>query len=375
MQYYVFFFCIKNGKIPQTVAVWIAVDNFFLFVYFFYFRGMKRVTIKDLAKLLNLSPSTISRALSDHPDISDATKKKVRKVAEEFNYTTNVHARLFRKQHSRLIALILPEINMFFTPNLIKGINKTIASSNYSLITFISNDSYKKEKEIVKQCLSWAVEGVLISLSKETYDLGHLEVFVKSEIQCVLLDKIIENEQFPAVTIDNIEASYQAISHLIEKGHQNILGVFGNPNFNISKERIKGYEKAMQKYNLPLLKENIISVDKSTELDFILPAILKHNKSISAIFTMSDELLVKSLYHINALGLSIPKDISIVSISDGNYPYLVHPQVSHVKDSGSKMGKVASKFLLNCIAESSKDLYSDLLVPTKLVELSSVFDR
>jgi LacI family transcriptional regulator len=333
---------------------------------------MKRVTIKDLAKILSLSTSTISRALSDHPDISEATKNRVRIAADEFNYTTNVHARFFRNQNSRLIALVLPELNMFFTPNLIKGINKTIVSSNYSLITFISNDSYKREKEIIKQCMSWAVEGVLISLSKETFDLSHLEALTKANIKCVLLDKVLDNEQFPSVTIDSIEASYQAVSYLIKKGHRNILGIFGNSNFNISQERIKGYEKAMRENNIPILKENIVSVDKSKNLDFILPPILNHNKNITAIFTMSDELLAKSLYHINSLRLSIPKDISIISISDGDYPYLTHPQISHIKDSGSKMGKSACKFLLNSITKPSLSQDSGLIVSTKLVELESV---
>ena len=333
---------------------------------------MKRVTIKDLARLLSLSTSTVSRALSDHPDISESTKARVRTAAEEFNYTTNVHARFFRNQHSGLIALILPEINMFFTPNLIKGINKSIASSKYSLITFLTNDSYKKEKEIIKQCLSWAVEGVLISLSKETYNLNHLEPLTKANIKCVLLDKALENEDFPVVTIDNTQASYQAVSHLIRKGRRNVLGIFGNPNFNISQERIKGYEKAMKEHNIPISKENIVSVDKSADLDFILPTILNHNKKINAIFTMSDELLAKSLYHINALVLSIPKDISVISISDGVYPYLTHPQITHVKDSGSKMGKSACNVLLNAISEPSNIRDSGLVVSTKLVDLQSV---
>ncbi|MFK7773699.1 MAG: LacI family DNA-binding transcriptional regulator [Saprospiraceae bacterium] len=333
---------------------------------------MKRVTIKDLAKILSLSTSTISRALSDHPDISEATKNRVRIAADEFNYTTNVHARFFRNQNSRLIALVLPELNMFFTPNLIKGINKTIVSSNYSLITFLSNDSYKREKEIIKQCMSWAVEGVLISLSKETIDLSHLEALTKANIKCVLLDKVLDNEQFPSVTIDSTDASYQALSYLIKKGHRNILGIFGNPNFNISQERIKGYEKAMRENNIPILNENIVSVEESKNLDFILPPILNHNKNITAIFTMSDELLAKSLYHINSLRLSIPKDISIISISDGDYPYLTHPQISHIKDSGSKMGKSACKFLLNSITKPSLSQDSGLIVSTKLVELESV---
>jgi len=336
---------------------------------------MKRLTIRDLAKMLNLSTSTVSRALSDHPDISESTKKKVRHAAEEFNYTTNVHARFFRSQHSGLIALILPEVNMFFTPNLIKGINKTTASSKYSLITFLSNDSYKKEKEMIKQCLSWAVAGVLISLSKETYNLSHLEPLKKANIKCVLLDKVLDNEGYPSVTIDSAEASNQAISYLIQKGHQNILGIFGNPHFSISQERISGYERAMQKNNIPILKENIIAVDKSADLDYILPPILKHNKKITAIFTMSDELLVKSLYHINTLGISIPKDISVISISDGVYPYLTHPQISHIKDSGSKMGRTACKLLLDSVSEPSKNVDSGILVSTKLVELNSILDK
>lgn len=335
---------------------------------------MKRVTIKDLAKLLSLSTSTVSRALSDHPDISKATKKRVRAAAEEFNYTTNVHARLFRQQQSGLIALVLPEINMFFTPNLIKGINKVIAASGYSLITFLSNNSYKREKAIVKQCLNWAVEGVLISLSKETYDINHLSPFIKAKIDCVLLDKVLANEQFPSVTIDGTGASNKAVSHMIKKGHRTILGLFANPNLMISQQRMKGYEKAMKDNDIPLLEENIISVDKSDDLDFILPPILNHNKKLTAIFTMSDELLVKSLYHIKRLGLSIPDDISIVSISDGVYPYLSHPQITHIKDSGSKMGKTAANFLLECIVEQNKKSNRNLIVSTKIVELESILE-
>lgn len=336
---------------------------------------MKRITIKDLAKMLNLSTSTVSRALSDHPDISDGTKNRVKKAAETFNYTTNIHARFFRKQHSGLIALILPEVNMFFTPSLIQGINKVISASKYSLITFLSNDNYEQEKEVITQCLSWAVEGVLISLSRETADLTHLEIFKKAGIKCVLLDKTLKNAVFPSITIDSKEASYQAISYLIKKGHRDILGVFGNHNFNITQDRIKGYEKAMTENNLPILKENIIIVDRSSNLDFILPSVLRHNKKITAVFTMSDELLAKTIYHINAFDLSIPNDISIISISDGIYPYLMHPQVSHIKDSGSKMGINACNVLLNSITNNTKETQSDSLISTKLVELQSVQDK
>lgn len=332
---------------------------------------MKRITIKDLAKLLNLSTSTVSRALSDHPDISDATKSRVRKVAEEFNYRRNLHAQLFRKNRSGLIALILPEANMFYSPGLIKGINKTIEASKYTLIVFLSNDSYAKEQEIIKQCLNWAVEGVLISLSKDTRSLDHLMPLKKAGIKCVLYDKIIENDEFPTVTIDNTLASENAVSYLINKGHQHILGLFDNPNLSISQERIKGFVKAMEDNNVKVETENIISVNKSSDLDYILPPILKHNHQISAIFTMTDELLAKSHYHISAIGLSIPDSIAIVSISDGIYPYLTHPKITHIKDSGSKMGRTACQLLIKCINEPEEALPKALIVSTKLVKLES----
>lgn len=332
---------------------------------------MKRITIKDLAKLLNLSTSTISRALSDHPDISEATKKRVKNAAETFNYVTNINARSFRKQQSRLLALVLPEINMFFTPNLIKGINQAVNNSNYTLITFLSNDSLQQEKEIIKQCLSWSVEGVLISLSKETNDLTHLLPFHQVGIKCVLIDKVLSSPKYPSITIDNVQASYDAITYLINKGHQNILGIFGSPNFTITNERIEGYKKAFVDKNMSILSENIITVEKASDLDFVLPPILNHNKNITAVFTMSDELLAKSLYQINRLDLSIPNDISVISISDGVYPYLAHPQITHIKDSGSNMGKNAALFLIELIKGTVK---KSNFIPTQIIELNSILE-
>lgn len=335
---------------------------------------MKRVTIKDLAQMLNLSTSTISRALSGHPDISEATRKRVQETADAFNYTTNLNARLFRKQSSGLIALILPEINMFYSPQLIEGINEVIASTNYSLITFISNDNIKREKEIVKHCLSWAVEGVMISLSTETQSIEHLQPLYDTEIKCLLLDRIIENECFPSIKNDGELASYKATSHLIEKGHTNILGFFYNINLGITQDRIRGYKKAFKDKGVELVNENILSINYSRELDFILPSILKHNAEITAIFTMSDELLAKTFFQLSALGITVPDDLSLISISDGVFPELSYPKISYLKDSGLKMGKEATYFLLDLIKQKEKKVWSNLLLSSQFIELDSIKD-
>ena len=335
---------------------------------------MNRITIRDLAKMLNISSSTVSRALSDHPDISKATKERVRAAAEEFNYTANLHASFFRKKRSGLIALILPEIYMFYAPNLIGRINKILTSSGYSLTVFFTNDSLKREKEIVKQCMAWAVEGVMISLSRESKNVEHLEPFLQVGIKCVLFDKTLANDYFPTVTIDNVKSAYKAVSHLIEKGHRNILGIFDNPNYRTTQERMLGYRQALLDNNLPILEENIIAVDKTSDLQFILPPILKHNKDIQAIFTMSDELLFNAHFHIQAVGMSIPKDISIIAISDGEYPYFSFPNISFIKDSGSKTGKKTCDILLDLIDGKIKEKDASLMISTKLVELNSVRD-
>lgn len=333
---------------------------------------MKRITIKDLAKMLSLSTSTVSRALTDHPDISNATKERVREIADRFNYTTNMHARFFRKQNSGLIALILPEVNMFFTPNLMKGINKVIDASKYSLIIFVTNDSYKKEVEMIKQCVGWAVQGVLLSVSKETYNLDHLEILNKAEISTMLFDRVIESKKFPSVSIDSVDASFNAVSKLISMGHKNILGIFGEAKLAITQKRKQGYKKALIENGLHYIQENEISVIKSTDLDIIVPAILNHNKTITAIFTMTDELLIRTLYNINTLGLKIPHDISIISISDGDFPLSYHPNITHIKDSGIKTGKTASKLLLNAIDNKDFVLDNWNKVSTKLVEMDSI---
>ncbi len=335
---------------------------------------MKKVTIKDLAQALNISTSTVSRALVDHPDISIKTKEKVKLLAEELNYTTNLQARLFRNQNSGLIALVLPEINMFFTPRLIEGINKTLNNSKYTLITFISNDQLEKEKEIIKQCVAWNVEGVLLSLSKESTNVDHLERLNKASIKCVLLDKTIsdENNNYSTVGINGAETSYDAVSHLINKGHHNILGIFGSPALNITQNRVTGYKKALLKSNLPIKSENIVLVENAKDLDFILPHILRHNKELTAMFAMSDELLAAAHHNLLSAHKKIPEDISIIAISDGVYPYLLHPKISHIKHSGYRLGRKSSTLLIK-ILEDKKERRHEV-IKTKTIILDSVKD-
>lgn len=334
---------------------------------------MKRITIRDLAKMLQLSPSTVSRALSDHPDISDKTKLRVKETAESFNYSVNLHSSFFRNKKSNLIALIIPEMNMFYIPNMINAINDYLYSTDYSLFVFISNDKFKREKKILEQCIKWAVEGVLISPSSETKNSDHLESLKLAGIKTVILDKVLRNTEFSSVSINNINSAKSAVVHLLEKGHRFILGIFGNPNISISKERIEGFKLAHSELGIEYREENIITVNDINELDSILPIVLLHNVNISALFCMSDEILAKVHFHLIKFGKCIFDDVSLISISDGSFPYMTYPRISFVKDSGKKMGRKACDLLIKRI--SNKEFTSTHLeLETKLIQLDSVKD-
>ncbi len=321
--------------------------------------------------MLQLSPSTISRALSDHPDISEKTKTRVKETAEKFNYSVNLHSSFFRNKKSNLIALIIPEINMFYIPSMINAINEYLYRTEYSLFVFISKDKLKREKKIVQQCIKWAVEGVLISPSYETRNLDHLKSLQMADIKTVVLDKIVRNSEFPSVSINNVSASYSAVDHLLKNGHKHILGIFGNPDIAITNERVKGFINAHENHKEKCQKENIITVVNISELDSILPVILQHNQKITAIFSMSDEILAKVHFSLMKFGKRIPQDISLISISDGFYPHLTFPKTSFIKDSGSKMGKKACNLLIQQI-HKEKSNNRHLEIETRLVELDSI---
>ncbi len=333
---------------------------------------MRRITIKDLAAMLNLSTSTISRALSDHPDISEATRTRVKETAKRLNYRTNLQARFFRKKHSGLLALILPEINMFYNPSLIEGVNAAIAETPYSLVMFQTNNNIQQEREAIEQCIRWAVEGVMISVTINTnkHNMGHLEELRLANIECLMYDRVIPDTDFPSLTIDSQLAAKKGVDILLEHGHRKILGIFANPSLAITRERIKGFKKAFQEAGLPLNPDHILNVAQASLMDNILPVLLSNN-TFSSIFTMTDELLFFTTNNLRKLNLSIPDDLSVVAISDGIFTNHYYPRITYIEDSGKRMGRAVLHQIIANINNPSKEKPSRLL-PTEIVWSNSV---
>jgi len=330
---------------------------------------MSSINIKQLAKLLSLNPSTISRALSDHPDISAETKERVKQAATEFNYLPNLHAKYFRQKNSGLIALILPEFNMFFTHKMIDGINSVLENSGYSIIIFISNNNLSREIEITRHCISWHVDGVFLSLSEETENLDHLQALKSANIPVVLLDKVLSTDRFVTVTIDDVKTALEATTHLLNQNRKKILGIFGSPNLEITKRRIEGFKTALVNASIPYSEDDILCIENLQIMETDLQQIL--SASYDGVFIMSDELLINAYPYFMKENF-LPHKLSVICISDGVLPHHLYPSITHVLHSGFELGKKASQVLLSYITNKDDEILH-FKIETQIVVLDSSY--
>jgi LacI family transcriptional regulator len=301
---------------------------------------MKRTSIQDLAKLLSLNPSTISRALSNHKDVNAETRQRVLEAAKEFNYVPNLHARYFRKKNSGLVALILPEFNMFFTHSIMAGINEVLTQNGFTLIVFYSNNSLAQETEIVRHCISWVVEGVLMVVGNETQDLNHLQELKIAEVPTVLFDKVIPTAFFTTVTIDDASAAEQATDYLITNNARRVLGIFANKSLDISQQRQLGFSRACSKRDISC---DSVFVQQLDQLDTLIGEI--QINTYDAIFMMSDELILNTLGSLHRLKID-PNLYKMSGISDGIFPKSTRPFIPHILHSGLRIGQIAAEELI-----------------------------
>ncbi len=334
----------------------------------------RRVTLKDIARELGLSLPTVSRALADHPDISETTKRRVRESAQAMHYIPNFRARYLRAKNSRLLALILPEMNMFFFPSLITGISRVAQENDYSLIVFQSDNSVVQERRLIEYCTHLSVDGVLLALSAETTDLVHLDTLHDCEIPVVLLDNTIDTTKYSTVTIDDQDVAHDASAYLLDRGHKRIIGVFGDQRQRISAMRLRGFKLAHTERGIKLAETQVVRMSASEPVEQALGRSLDAHPDATAVFTMSDELLMRSHYVLMQRERRVPDDVSLLAISDGLAPGLLYPNVTHFRHSGMEVGERSAHILIGLIAHRS-DAMMDVRIRTTLVENGSVVVR
>lgn len=306
---------------------------------------MRRTTIKDLAEMLNISASTVSRALKDHPDISNSVKLRVKEAAETFNYVPNDFAINFRKNSSKVIGLIVPEITMFFVPSIINGISAVLNKEGYHFFILSSNDSYETEKQNIQTCINSRVDGILISLTKETKDCEHLKKMEEMEIPTIIFDKTVSQNIFESVVFDNEKKSESSAKKLIDHGCKNILAIFGDENLEITQSRLSAFENTIKKTSDIHL--NIIFCKSADIVKEKLDVLLKDN-SFDGFFAMSDETLIGLHSSLIKRNLN-DSNKKVVAISEGTLPKYLDETYEYQINDGYEMGTFAAKQLMNSI--------------------------
>ncbi len=307
------------------------------------------ITIKDIAKLLGLSKSTVSRALKDHPDISKATKDAVKKVAESLHYKPNVVASSLRHKKSKVIGLIVPQISYFFFPSIIHGIEEIVHAHGYNLLILQSNESYEREVENLDILVANNVEGILASVSRRTKNFDHFEKIIRMGMPIVFFDRVVKNLNANIVLVDDITASYNAVKHLLETGRQRIAICTGNLNLLISTNRLQGYKMALQEKGLPINEELIISCETPEEAEQETLRLLSQPSPPDSIFAISDLTMTGVMRAIHKKNLQVPGDIAVIGFCEDPFRTMYNPALSAIQPMGFEIGQKSAEILFEHI--------------------------
>jgi DNA-binding LacI/PurR family transcriptional regulator len=326
-----------------------------------------QITIKDIARELNISPSTVSRALKNHPDISQNTKDAVNKYAKDFNYRPNALALSLRTSKNNTIGVIVPEINNYFFSSVLSGIEEIANLEDFNLVLCQSGENYEKEVRDTQALVAARVSGVLASLCKHTTNYDHFQDVVDNDIPLVFFDRICIDINTDRVVVDDYAGAFAAVEYLIQTGCKRIAFYSSPFQLEISKNRKNGYLDALRKYGLTVDESLIRVCDTREEAIIITPDILDSPNRPDGFFAINDHCAAGILYAVKLAKLRVPQDISIMGFSDGELARACDPMLSTVEQHGYEMGKHAASLLLDKINGITHGQYTNKIVRTNLI--------
>ena len=308
----------------------------------------KEVTIYDLARKLNISIATVSRALKDDPVVSKKTKKKIADLAEEMGYRSNHFARNLRNQRTNTIGVIVPRLNSYFMSTVIAGIESVANKEGYNLIISQSSESFEKEMASAKTMFNNRVDGLLVSLAYDTEDLTHFDSFFKRKIPLIFFDRVVEHENCTNILIDNRKAAYEATTHLIKQGCRKIVHITATPKRNVYVDRLQGYKQALADNDISFQDDYVIISNLSQEAGVVAAdQILKMDPLPDAVFVANDNCAVGCMLAIKQAGIKIPQDMAFVGFNNDPVSKVIEPNLTTINYPGYEMGEVAARNLIN----------------------------
>ncbi len=335
-----------------------------------------QVTIVDIARELGISPSTVSRGLKDHPEISEGTRRKVKELARKYGYKPNAIALSLRHNRTNIIGLVIPQTVHYFFSQVISGIEDIANDGGFQVMICQSDESYTREVKSVQTLIDSRIDGLLVSLSKETKDFSHFKRVQAQGLPIVFFDRICEKIDTDRVVVDDFEGAYKAVEHLISIGCARIAHLGTSRELAIGRERYNGYLKALEDHGLKADERLIVNCDNLEAAKQVTKRLVYELNPPDGIFAVNDLTAIGALQTIKANGFKVPGDIAIAGFSNGIYSTMTDPPLTTVEQHGYKVGRVAADLLINRIL-SKKDfqVITEVIETQLLVRGSTVKKR
>jgi LacI family transcriptional regulator len=333
----------------------------------------KDITIYDIARVLNLSPATVSRGLKDHPAINIKTRKRITEMAKQMGYRSNNFASNLRRQKTNTIGIIVHELNSHFITSVLAGIEKVTTEAGYDLIIGHSSETYKKEAANAHNLFHKRVDGLIASLAFDTKNLDHFDPFVQKRIPIVFFDRVEDHHYGTRIVIDNYRAGFEATAHLAEQGCKTIAHLTANLTRNVYADRMKGYQQALARYGLPFDQARVL-VNDLGEASAIRSAqeVLQMDPRPDGIFITNDFCAAVFLQAIREAGLNVPEDLAVVGFNNDVISKIIVPQLSTINYPGEEMGEAAAHSLIGQLTGlSSTHSGSTIIIRSELIVRAS----
>jgi len=335
----------------------------------------RKVTLKQIAKELDVSISTVSKSLRNSLEIGEETRLKVQAFAKFYNYKPNNIALSLKNRKTKTIGIIIPEIVHHFFSTVINGIEQVANEYGYSVIICLSDDSFDKEVLNMELLANGSIDGFIMSLSKETQlkgDFHHITEVINQGMPVVMFDRVTNDILCDKVIIDDKAAAYEAVQSLIDKGKRKIALVTTVDYVSVGKLRTDGYTKALLDNNIPFDENLIIKIEDIDTCEIIIGKLLK-DKAIDAVFAVNELFAVTSIKTASKIGLSVPEDFAVIAFTDGIISKYSTPTITTVSQNGIKMGNKAAKMLIDRLEleEEEEENYKTEVIETHLIERES----
>lgn len=319
-----------------------------------------QTTIKDIARTLGVATSTVSRALHNHPDVNEDTKKAILEIANHLEYQPNQLAYNLVKRESKIIGMLVPEFRHVFFPTVIIGAQEVLSKAGYKMIIMQSDESYENEVSNTNTLISSSIDGLIVSQTKETNNYEHFRALEKRDIPMVFFNRYCDEIKAQKIMVDDYKGAFSAVEHLIKQGYKRIAHMAGPKNLSLSQERLRGYTDALVKYGYVVDQELIIYSDFTDEKAWIYAKyFLEMANPPDAIFAVNDPSAIQIILAARSKGIKIPEDLGVVGFSDDPISSFIEPGLTTVSQPTLEIGRLAAMKVIELI--EGTDLASDFV--------------